>query len=98
MVVAEDGGARVGESVELTVTNMLQTSAGRMIFGRVVRDQSADERPGGPGPDEPSAFTPADAAPADASDGDRRTPPAVTTKGPPGAKRVKPSSRRNPRR
>ena len=35
MVVAEGGRDRIGESVELTVTSVLQTSAGRMIFGRL---------------------------------------------------------------
>jgi len=35
MVVAEGGRERIGESVDLTVTSVLQTSAGRMIFGRV---------------------------------------------------------------
>ncbi len=36
MVVAEDGGSHVGEQVTLTVTSSLQTSAGRLIFGRMV--------------------------------------------------------------
>ena len=35
MVVAIDGGDRVGEIVTITVTNSLQTSAGRLIFGRI---------------------------------------------------------------
>lgn len=35
MVVAEGGRERIGEVVELTVTSVLQTSAGRMIFGRL---------------------------------------------------------------
>jgi uncharacterized protein YacL len=35
MVVAEQGGYHLGESVRLTVTSVLQTSAGRMIFGRI---------------------------------------------------------------
>ncbi len=35
MVVAEGARDRVGEVVELTVTSVLQTSAGRMIFGRL---------------------------------------------------------------
>jgi hypothetical protein len=36
MVVAEDGRAYVGSEVTLNVTSSLQTSAGRLIFGRVV--------------------------------------------------------------
>jgi uncharacterized protein YacL len=34
MVVAEDCASKVGQTVELTVHNVLQTSAGRMVFGR----------------------------------------------------------------
>jgi uncharacterized protein YacL len=34
MVVAEQGSSHVGDMVRLTVTSVLQTSAGRMIFGR----------------------------------------------------------------
>jgi uncharacterized protein YacL len=34
MVVAEDCAARVGQQVDLVVTNVRQTSAGRMIFSR----------------------------------------------------------------
>ena len=34
MVVAEECAGRVGQQVELTVTNVLQTSAGRLVFGR----------------------------------------------------------------
>lgn len=35
MVVAEGGRERIGETVEITITSVLQTSAGRMIFGRL---------------------------------------------------------------
>ncbi len=35
MVVTEQGAYHLGESVRLTVTSVLQTSAGRMIFGRM---------------------------------------------------------------
>jgi len=35
MVVAEQGGYHLGETIRLTVTSVLQTSAGRMIFGRI---------------------------------------------------------------
>jgi uncharacterized protein YacL len=43
MVVAEDGAGLVGEQVMLIVTSTLQTSAGRMIFGRL-----AEPPPGTP--------------------------------------------------
>ncbi len=35
MVVIEDGGGHVGETVKTTVSNILQTGAGRMIFCRI---------------------------------------------------------------
>jgi uncharacterized protein YacL len=35
MVVVEQGRSQVGSEVELTVTNVLQTSTGRMVFGRL---------------------------------------------------------------
>jgi len=35
MVVAEDGEAHIGGRVKLIVTSTTQTSAGRLIFGRV---------------------------------------------------------------
>ena len=35
MVVAEQGAYHLGETLKLTVTSVLQTSAGRMIFGRI---------------------------------------------------------------
>jgi uncharacterized protein YacL len=35
MVVAEMGKQFVGKEVNLSVTSILQTSAGRMIFGRI---------------------------------------------------------------
>lgn len=35
MVIAEDGGDRIGEEVELVVRSTLQTQAGRMVFARL---------------------------------------------------------------
>ncbi|HMN96672.1 MAG TPA: TRAM domain-containing protein [Phycisphaerales bacterium] len=35
MVVVEEASERIGETVAVTVTNSLQTSSGRMIFGRI---------------------------------------------------------------
>lgn len=35
MIVVEDGGGHIGQTVITTVTNVLQTSAGRMIFSRI---------------------------------------------------------------
>jgi uncharacterized protein YacL len=42
MVVVEQGRSSIGQEVTITVTSVLQTPAGRMIFGRI------DLRPGGP--------------------------------------------------
>ena len=50
MVVTEHGQAHMGEMVRLTVTSVLQTSAGRMIFGRI--DHPAPT-PRGAGPSPP---------------------------------------------
>ena len=35
MVVAEGGRNHIGETIDITITSVLQTSAGRMIFGRL---------------------------------------------------------------
>lgn len=37
MVVVEDGRGHIGSAVDITVTSMLQTSAGRMVFGKLNR-------------------------------------------------------------
>ncbi|MDI9370326.1 MAG: TRAM domain-containing protein [Synergistaceae bacterium] len=41
MFVVEDGEAYIGKRVEVVVTSMLQTSAGRMVFGRIRREVRA---------------------------------------------------------
>jgi len=43
MVVVENGREHVGQWVSLTVTSVLQTSAGRMIFGRFEAVRSVEE-------------------------------------------------------
>jgi uncharacterized protein YacL len=45
MVVVEQGRPHIGNEVQLTVTSVLQTPAGRMIFGRI-----EPQRPGTPAP------------------------------------------------
>jgi uncharacterized protein YacL len=45
MVVVENGREHVGQWVSLTVTSVLQTSAGRMIFGRFEAVRSVEEAP-----------------------------------------------------
>jgi uncharacterized protein YacL len=43
MVVMDGGASRLGESVQATVTSVLQTSAGRMIFARPLGEDGAGE-------------------------------------------------------
>ena len=38
MIVVEDGKDHIGKEVEIMVTSMLQTSAGRMVFGKFVKE------------------------------------------------------------
>ena len=38
MLVVEDGGPFIGKTVKVTLSSLLQTSAGRMVFGRVKRE------------------------------------------------------------
>lgn len=45
MVVIEGARERLGEVVELSVTSVFQTSAGRMIFGRTEGAMAPDRRP-----------------------------------------------------
>lgn len=42
MVVVEDAAVHIGRSIECIVTNSLQTSAGRMIFGKIGRVHPAN--------------------------------------------------------
>ena len=44
MVVAEQGRDQLGKQVTITVTSVLQTSAGRMIFGRIDADKTPTRR------------------------------------------------------
>ena len=37
MIVVEDGRRYIGKTIGVTVTSVLQTSAGRMIFGKPAR-------------------------------------------------------------
>jgi uncharacterized protein YacL len=37
MLVVEDGEGSIGETVDITITSMLQTAAGRMVFGKLKR-------------------------------------------------------------
>ncbi len=50
MVVVEHGRGHIGDSVAVEVTSTLQTSAGRMIFGRIMHDSNSDDPPATPEP------------------------------------------------
>ncbi len=52
MIVAEQGSGYVGDQVKIQVTSVLQTSAGRMIFGRIDRldTQVSATKPSAPSP------------------------------------------------
>ena len=59
MVVVEDGRARIGTEVEVTVTSILPTAAGRMIFARPTDYQPPDRARGDTQrPDGPAAVSP----------------------------------------
>lgn len=47
MVVAENGREQIGQAVSLAVTSVLQTSAGRMIFGRLDKPRGDAPAPRG---------------------------------------------------
>ncbi|HEU4339850.1 MAG TPA: PIN domain-containing protein, partial [Planctomycetota bacterium] len=54
MVVGEDCASRIGQEAELVVSNILQTSAGRMIFGKPAL-KGGEASPSGPTPREEPA-------------------------------------------
>lgn len=47
MVVVEDARNKIGQTIQITVTSSLQTSAGRMIFGKVEGASTPGRRPNG---------------------------------------------------
>ena len=53
MVVAEQGRDFIGQEMPITVTSVLQTSAGRMIFGRLDTTRASGSGPGRTGPRRP---------------------------------------------
>ncbi|MEM8737869.1 MAG: PIN/TRAM domain-containing protein [Planctomycetota bacterium] len=113
MVVVEGGRTHLGHHVDLVVTSTLQTSAGRMIFGRFAREDdavpatSADPRPanrGTPSSGNATSDKPGPASQTDSESEDQApTPPAKTNdplKSRPSnpPERTGSSSHRNPRR
>ncbi len=113
MVVAEDGGDYIGELVTLNVTSSLQTSAGRLLFARLVRPdvhvdevrQSLPDAVADPSPSEaaqePDALHVTDApdAPIDTPASTRVAPPtAARGPYPPKPANKRVNPARNPRR
>jgi len=40
MVIVEDADRLIGETVEVSVTNVIQTPTGQLVFGRLATDAS----------------------------------------------------------
>ncbi len=102
MVVAEDGAEHIGLIVDLRVTSSLQTSAGRLIFGRI-NEPTRDEAPMHAPPSEPvHEPEPAPDAAAPPAESPHAPQPSGQTSGqppaPPRPARSRGASPRNPRR
>lgn len=85
MVVVEDGRSHLDHNVDLVVTSTLQTSAGRMIFGRFAHED-----------DEPD--TPESSTDNSADSGSKQAHQKPDPQPPTGSRKPGNGSRRNPRR
>ena len=88
MVVAEDGSDHIGQIVDLKVTSSLQTSAGRLIFGRINENTHDEMQPDSEAPAAPELSN--GAPKAEAPTPERRAPDRPV--------RPRGTSQRNPRR
>ncbi len=96
MIVAEDGQSHIGSLVELRVTSTLQTSAGRLIFGRVDLASEGERHEAQSAPQPATHEAPQQ---ADAHADEPRVPDATHSAPPPRPGRsVRGGSPRNPRR
>ncbi len=95
MVVVENGRAHLDHNVDLVVTSTLQTSAGRMIFGKFAHEED-EEQPGDPAQDsnQPAAAQDNPPAQANADEANQASGPYP----PQGSRKGTGGSRRNPRR
>lgn len=95
MVVVEEGRPHLDQTVDLVVTSTLQTSAGRMIFGRVeqAHPRAKTAEPNGT-PPSPSAKPTEVASAAGEEDASQKSGPYP----PEGSRKAGSQSRRNPRR
>ena len=93
MVVVEDGADRIGEEVEAVAVSSVGTSAGRLIFARVVDGQRGMVEAAGPG--EEGADTSVGRERESPGNGAERTGESGAR---PGTRPRRPASPRNPRR
>lgn len=103
MVVVEGGRSHLEHHVDLVVTSTLQTSAGRMIFGRFAKEED-DAAPRAKGPSDKPPKAP-EATPDNSHGSAASLPPNESPDGPSPSSTAggnagsrTPSSRRNPRR
>jgi uncharacterized protein YacL len=101
MVVVENGRTHLDHMVDLVVTSTLQTSAGRMIFGRFAHEEDARQAESG----EPKPKPKSDGRLGAAGDGSGQPAGSASDQGTkpqdgagPRSRPRTPSSRRNPRR
>lgn len=101
MVVVEGGRTHLDHHVDLVVTSTLQTSAGRMIFGKFAHDEDEDG-PIAPAPPPPHDASPKESSAASLAPSESTPVQEASTSEPPKtsgrAMPRPPSSRRNPRR
>ncbi len=107
MVVAEDGGDRLGQKVSIAVTSAIQTSSGRLIFGKLTEEYRPADGPLAPSPEhvhdqQPATkdFEDADSASAGSQSSEpSRAPKPAQIQGPqPPRAAQRPNKSRNPRR
>ncbi|MBB6428479.1 PIN/TRAM domain-containing protein [Algisphaera agarilytica] len=96
MVVVEGGRTHLGHQCDVVVTSTLQTSAGRMIFGRFAHEDDPDEETPEDGASQSDPEPPQPAAPETPSESHTHPAPAATA--PPKSNPRAASTRRNPRR
>lgn len=97
MVVVEGGRSHLGKPVDLVVTSTLQTSAGRMIFGKFAYEDDAEANAEQPEPSD--SDTPTEVEPAVADSAEEAPAQAAAPPTPAEPRSRQPgSSRRNPRR
>jgi uncharacterized protein YacL len=75
MVVIDNARKMIGKTIDISVTSVLQTTAGKMIFGKW--DERGSGHRGSSSPPPPANVTPPATTPAPASDPAKKTTPTV---------------------